>query len=101
MSVKVIRLITNEEVIGEFSETETSYTIKKPAMLGFLADDDGKPNMVIQKYLPHSEQGDDAEITVDRSNVLFTFDPLSEILNHYNAQLGSGIITPPKGKGIV
>ena len=101
MSITVIRLVTNEEIIGDISETETTHIIKKPAVLGFLADDDGKPNMVLQKYLPHSEAGDDSEIEISKDHVLFSFEPLDEIVNHYNEILGSGIITPPKGKGIV
>ena len=88
MSIKVIRLVTNEEIIGEIFETSTSYEVSKPALLGFLSDDDGKPNMILQKYLPHSEEGDDAKIIISRDHVLFSFNPLDEILNHYNQILG-------------
>ena len=88
MAIKVIRLVTNEEIIGEVEEGQDEYEISKPAVLGFISDDVGKPNMVLQKYLPHSEEGDDATIVVSRNHVLFSFNPLDEIVEHYNQILG-------------
>jgi len=100
--IQVLRLTTGEEIIGEVSvDDDSGYVIKKPALLGMMQSEEGTPNMVLQKYLPHSEQGEDITLRINSSHVMFSFEPLGEILNHYNSILGSGIITPPKGKGIV
>ena len=102
MAIQILRLTTGEELIGEVSVDDSSgYVISKPAVVGMMQTEEGTPNMVMQKFLPHSEQGEDVTIRIDSSHVMFTFEPLTEILNHYNTMLGSGLITPPKGKGIV
>lgn len=102
MAIQIIRLSTGEELIGEVTVDESGgYVISKPALLGMIEGEEGVPNMVLQKYLPHSEEGESVTIRIDSRHVMFSFSPLSEILNHYNSILGSGIITPPKGKGIV
>jgi hypothetical protein len=98
MAIQIIRLSTGEELIGEVSVDESGgYVISKPAILGMIEGEEGVPNMVLQKYLPHSEQGEDISIRINSDHVMFTFSPLSEILNHYNSSLGSGIVTPPTG----
>jgi len=101
MSIQILRLTTGEELIGEVSvDDDGGYVIECPSMIGMMQSDTGEPNMAIQQYLPHSEDGAEVKIRISSSHVVFSFTPLDEIVNHYKAAR-AGLVVAPKGKGIV
>jgi len=90
MSVKMIRLINNEEVIGNITEPtgkSTTYTVKNGAVVVPVAE--GQLAMV--PWLPHAEE---KEISVDSSKVILCFTPLAELANEYSTKMGSGLVVP-------
>jgi hypothetical protein len=84
MGIKILRLVTGEDVIGEVSVDDADgYVVNKPALIGMVNDPSGNPSMALQRYLPHSEEGDDVAIRIGSSHVIFSFAPLAEIVEHY------------------
>ncbi len=91
--VKIVRLVNNEEVIGQIDETETGVSIRNGAVIVPV----GEGQMAMVPWLPHSKS-DSVEIPMDK--VMFTFEPLIELANEYSSKLGSGLVVPPPGAGI-
>ena len=89
MEVKVVRLITNEELIAqiEVNEDRDTTTIKN----GTVVVPAGEGKMAIVPWLPHAEN---SEVEIENKKIMFTFDPIKDIANQYNAQFGSGIVVP-------
>ena len=77
MAIKILRLISGEEVLGQVEENKK----------------DEKPTLSIASLIPHSEEDD---VTIKAQHVLFEITPLEELVNEYNSVYGSGIITPPR-----
>ncbi len=102
MAIKILRLISGEEVLGEVDhdkENET-YTINDPVVLRWMPSKDNpeKPTLNILSLVPHSE---DDVVTIKAQHVLWGIVPLEELVNEYNTVYGSGIITPPRKELIV
>jgi len=94
-NIQIIKLINNEEIMAEVSETETHYTITNPVRLAIMPGPDGKPNVGFAPFPTHSEQKVDTEITIAKKHVLYVYEPMQDYLNNYNQIFGSGIVLPP------
>jgi len=97
MAIKILRLISGEEVLGQVEENkkDETFLIKDPVVLRWMPtkDDPEKPTLSIASLIPHSEEDD---VTIKAQHVLFEITPLEELVNEYNSVYGSGIITPPR-----
>ena len=89
MKVKVIRLITNEEMVAqvEVNEEKNTTTIKN----GSVIVPAGEGKMAIVPWLPHAEN---STIEIENEKIMFMFDPIKEISNQYNSQFGNGLVVP-------
>jgi len=90
MSVKILRLINNEEVIGKVETPKgksTKYTIKNGAVVVPV----GEGQLAMLPWLPH---GKDEVVEVDETKVIICFDPMDELANEYNTKIGSGLVVP-------
>ena len=90
MSVKILRLINNEEVIGKVETPKgktTTYTVKNGAVVVPV----GEGQLAMLPWLPH---GKSEEVEVDETKVLLCFDPIDELANEYNTKIGSGLVVP-------
>jgi hypothetical protein len=95
MTLRIIRLLTGEEVVGTITnETETHYTIENPCTLGLSLSANGKPSLSMQPTLLFSDQ---KIVKVSKAHVLFDVSVAIEIQNKYNEVYGSGIVVA-KGK---
>lgn len=89
--VKLIRLSSGEEILAQIAgETTTSINIKKPIAL--YAAEEGK--LGFMPYIPYTKAEDGLEIK--HIHVLYTVDPIDQVLNQYNEATGS-IVTAPQG----
>ena len=93
MAVKLMRLKSGEDVVGEIvSENSEIIKVKNPAMIMPMSD--GKGNQVqvgLAPWMPFSEA---REFDLPREWVLLTTEPAQEIVNNYNQVFGSGIVVP-------
>lgn len=93
MSVKIIRLISGEELISNVTETESTVTLKDPAVL--IPSPEGK--LLLARWIPYGnvENG----ITLDKKNLIFIIDPVKELGTHYTTVIVNNLVVP--GKNIV
>ena len=91
MSVKIVRLMNNEEVIGKVEQKKNSLTIENGAVIVPV----GEGRMAMVPWLPHAKESK-IELSMDR--VMFVFEPIVELANEYSTRLGSGLVMPTPGQ---
>lgn len=96
MAVKVLRLISGEEIMGDVSEKEdgTIYIKDVCQIATSYADTTTATARVgLAPFMPYTKSSDG--ITVAKSYVGFIVDPVNELTNEYNKIFGSGFVLPP------
>ncbi len=100
MAIKMMRLVNGDDIIGEEVVKEKTMAdrkiyLKKPAILGMMQGQDGKPNIGMADYLVFSDPNH-KEIGIEPQSILFEYTPSSEIEQGYRTKFGSGLVFPPK-----
>lgn len=93
MSVKIIKLITGEELLGEIlPSSEVICKVKNPVRIVVMPNkiDPKTPNI---GFAPWAEFSDDKEFELDKSHVLAIMTPINEFVNQYNTMFG-GLVVP-------
>ena len=85
MNVKIIRLISSEELIGDWNE-ETK-TITNPVVMIPV----GKDQLGFQPWVPYAE---DETITLKEQHIVVVLTPDNKLQNEYSRVYGSGLIVP-------
>ncbi len=83
VSVKIVRLFSGEELIGEFDEEK--HTIKNPVVMVPVNNE----KIAFQPWIPYSE---DKEFQLKEKQVSVIATPSKTIVNEYNRAFGSGIV---------
>jgi len=97
-NVKIFRLQTGEDVIADKSEQSSTQVVhmKKPFVIIPMQSKPGGPvQLQMTPYMPYS---DDTVVKIDSAKIMAEVAPKSDILNSYNANVGSGIIQAAKPK---
>ena len=89
--IKLVRLVTGEDIIADIEKSSGSIIFKKPHRLIFSKD--GLASMPLCPFAKTDEY------EISNQHVLFEADPEDEIRNSYAAQVGSivvptGLVTP-------
>lgn len=103
--VKIFRLSTGEDVIGQKLEnkntdynTETTL-IKQPFVIVPMQSKPGGPiSLALTPYSPYAEED---SVTIKNNNIVSEVNPKVDIKNSYNQHLGAGIIEVKKPKLII
>ena len=82
--VKLIKLITGEEVIASITDGESITQLKNPARIAVMGD--------AARLIPFILFGKGESISIKNEHILFTTDVEDDVLNGYNSQFGSGIV---------
>ena len=85
MNIKIIRLISGEELIGDWNE-ETK-TITGPVVMVPVAKD----QLGFQPWIPYSEE---EEMILKEQHIVIILTPDTKLQNEYNKIYGSGLIVP-------
>ena len=85
MNVKIIRLISSEELIGDWNE-ETK-TIANPVVMIPV----GKDQLGFQPWVPYAE---DEEIILKEQHIVVVLTPDNKLQNEYNRVYGSALVVP-------
>lgn len=92
MKVKVVKLMTSEEVLGEvLEETSTRIKLKNPVIVALQQTKDGRMAMGFLPFMPYVSK----EITLPLEKALLVEEVDDDMRNQYNSVFG-GIVTPPK-----
>ncbi len=97
MKILAIKLITNEEVLGEIqSESETEFVLVNPVGIAVVRGQDGLPSVGFAPFPIHAEQKKGSTIALDKKHVIYSYVPAEDFISNYNQIFGAGIILPNK-----
>ena len=91
--IKVVKLVTGEEVLTELSlGVDTKVIMKNPTRIVVMPNkmDPQQPNVGLA---PWAQFSDDKEITIDKSHIIAIMEPLKEFKTQYQAAF-SGLAIP-------
>jgi hypothetical protein len=94
MNIKIIKLITSEEIVAEVVSGDVyseSIKIKNAVALMLQPTRDGK---LSYGFVPFGAMID-GDISIKNSNIVYFADINEDLKNNYNSMFG-GIVTPPK-----
>ena len=92
MNVKIVKMISGEELIGDYDE-KTNVIINPVVMIPV-----SKEQIAFQPWLPYSE---DKEFALKESAINIVANPSITIVNEYNRIYGSGIVIPSDTGGLI
>jgi len=90
MNVKVFRLNSGEEILARFEEQNTSWLLKDAAILVPV----GQGQIGLMPWMIYTKAA--KGVTIPKSYVAFTVDPLEELKSQYDSSLNKGLVTPSK-----
>jgi hypothetical protein len=94
MAIKVIKLVTREEVIGEVSVGDGVVNVENPMLLVPYQDEKSKQIKInFIPYAPFAEAK--ATIGIYPHAIAADYEPADDITNHYRSAFGSGIQVVP------
>lgn len=93
MAVKIVRLMSGEELICNFTDNGDTVTFKDPSVL--IPSPEGK--LLLARWIPYAQV--ENGITINKSNVMFVVDPQKELADHYTTVVVNNLVVP--GKKIV
>ena len=85
MNIKAVRLVSGEELIGDWNENTN--TITSPVVLVHVAKD----QLGFQPWIPYSE---DEAMTFKDQHIVVVLTPDTKLQNEYNRVFGSGLLVP-------
>ena len=89
MNIKVIRLVTSEELIGEWDQEKSS--ILNPVVMVPVSKD----KIGFQPWITLS---DDEEIFLKDQHIMAIVTPDTKLQNEYNRIFGSGLVMPDESE---
>ena len=85
MNVKIIKLVSSEELIGDWNE-ETK-TIINPVVMVPIA----KAQLAFQPWIPYAEE---EEVILKDQHIIVVLTPDTKLQNEYSRVYGSGLLVP-------
>ena len=99
MNVKLIRLITGEDIIAQIMEQGDPLILKNPVRIVVL------PNKIDPKnpqvgFAPFAEFSEDKIVNIDKRHVVAIMVPIKEFVNQYTSMM-SGLVVPNSNQGLI
>jgi len=97
--IKILKLITSEEVVGEVIEKNELITINQPCAVMLIASR-STPDQHSMALVPYAGYTKDHSITISKDKIVWEAELAEDVFNQYNAIFGSGIqiVTSPVAK---
>jgi len=91
MKIKLLRLVSGEEVIAEITNSnEDSYQIKDAIVM--IPAGEGK--LGFMPWMPYTKAAEG--VSIRKQDVMFVIEPIEDLVDQFRTAR-SGIQTPPKG----
>lgn len=88
--IKIVKLVTGEELIGDFKKTEVDITLTNVGMIMLIPDQArNRAQLAIVPYMQYSSQ---KTFHFNEVHVILVVEPVLEVLNQYNQIFGSGLV---------
>ena len=92
-NVKLLKMISGEELLGEITEEgQNSITIKN-AVRVVVVPTKTDPRTPTVGFAPWAEWSEEKEFTIHKAHVIVMMKPVQEFINQYNSMFG-GIVAP-------
>jgi len=93
--IKVIRLISGEELMGFLTEKDDGWHLKNVCQIVSSYSDTttATARVGLSPFMPYTKTTDG--IDLKNSYIGFIVDPVSELQNEYNQVFGGGLVMPP------
>jgi len=91
MDVKIVRLMSGEEIIATVVDNTETLSLKDPAVL--IPSPEGK--LLLARWLPYADQPENG-IAIEKKNILFTVEPQEQLKDHYTNVVVNNLVVPAK-----
>ena len=88
--IKIVKLITGEELIADVTGDGITMTLSKPCALQIVPSRQN-PDQPSMGMFPYAAYTEDHCIDVDIDKIVWDAKPIKELYNQYNSVFGSGI----------
>jgi hypothetical protein len=86
--IKILQLVTAQEIIGEVTEQDNAYSVKDPATIHLVPQGQGSSFGVgLIPFMPYVN----GAVIINKDKVVIEAEPTVEMRNNYNKMFGSGI----------
>ena len=90
MNIKLLRLVTGEDVLTEILDSgDIAYKIKNPLIVYIRPTETGVPTVGMSQWIPYSA---DKEFVIKNDKVVVVSEPAEDIRSQYDRIFGSGIV---------
>ena len=91
-NVKVIKLISGEEIIADIDESIDGLVIlKKPLMIMMVPNQNNQFGIGLAPFCPYAK---DEVVPIRAGAIVTIFEPDAGMKNEYNVRFGSGLVVP-------
>lgn len=91
MNIKLVRLVTGEDVLTEFVDTGDVVTFINPLIVYIRPTETGVPQVGMSQWVPYSAA---KEFNIPKERIVFVTEPAEDIRGNYDRVFGSGLIVP-------
>ncbi len=92
MEIKLLRLITGEDVLAEIVDHgDIAYHIRNPLIVFIRPTETGVPSVGLSQWIPYSA---DKEFFIKLDRVVVESNPAEDLRTQYDRVFGAGIIMP-------
>lgn len=90
MNVKVLKLVSGEEIIGKVKKENGKYHIEDPLKIIMVPSGNGI-GMALAPYVPYTTN---EKIDINEEHVMLEIEPMEDLKSGYISEV-TGIVTPP------
>ena len=95
MKIKLCKLVSGEEVMGEdVSDSMDRTKLKNPVRIATVRGQDGNPNVGFAPFPTFADEEQDRVVEFDRQHVLYSYVPAADFCKNYDQVFGLGLILP-------
>ena len=103
MNIKLMRLSTGEDLIGDVTGTftknqgtgvKTGITVENPCIVYITQTQTGGHNVGLTRWMPYA---DNKTFEIDDNFIVTIAEPAADLAKQYDQVFGSGIIVPQQG----
>lgn len=89
--IKVLKLVTGEELIGELDIINGFHIVKDPCVLTMVPSRTN-PQQPAMAMIPYAAYVKDNKVKIGSNFVMWCEEPVKDLYNQYNSVFGSGIV---------
>jgi len=96
MAIKVVRLLSGEELMGDIEDKgEGKYFLKNACQIvtSYADTTTATARVGLSPFMPYTKSSDGIEL--EKAYIGFIVDPVNELTTEYNKVFGSGLVLPP------